>query len=286
MAVREFKLMNNLGQEYSLMDIENYAFLSDPSGLGFSYRNSYQKLGNHFSPSSKELEQESMDPILYFKKYESYRNLCSFIHRSSSLILVYIVPYETSTKTYYKDIDVTNITKSEKDPKTGCLKCSATFVNISLWYEKSITKYIIEDEDDSTIWDFYFDSYFPSYSSKDLNYINEGDVDGSIDVVVDGEVINPVLRLYIEGNLHQEITINTTIAVDEKLCYSSQEDNFYIKKRKPNGTYENLYSLDVISLDNDNVIRIPPGKECRLTITANSPISSAEVIIYTYYVSV
>ena len=35
--VREFKLVNEKGQEYSLMDIENHALLTDPAGLGYEY---------------------------------------------------------------------------------------------------------------------------------------------------------------------------------------------------------------------------------------------------------
>ena len=32
--VREFKLINEKGQEYSLMDIENYCLLTEPSRIG------------------------------------------------------------------------------------------------------------------------------------------------------------------------------------------------------------------------------------------------------------
>ena len=32
-VVREFKLVNEKGQEYSLMDIENYALLTEPSRI-------------------------------------------------------------------------------------------------------------------------------------------------------------------------------------------------------------------------------------------------------------
>lgn len=285
MNIREFNLINELGQSYSFMDIDTGAFLSSPSGLGYSYKNSYQKLGNVFINSLTELSQGSVTGKVYFTKYENYRKLINFIHKSTKLMLMYVVPYEKSTKTYYKDVEVTNISKGDKD-KNGLLSCSITLTSLSLWYEKIITKYIVEDDGTTTIWDFYFDSYFPSYSSRDLDYINDGDVNASIEVNIDGEVTNPTMKLYIEGELQQEIKIPILIQQHEKLCYSSKEDNFYIKLKKEDGTYESLFTLDYISFENDNVIRIPPGKQCRLVISSDDSVEVADLTIYAYYVSV
>ena len=285
MNVREFNLVNDLGQTFSFMDVETGAFFSDPSGLGYTYRNNYQKVGNIFSTSITELSQGSVTGQLYFTKYENYRKLINFVHKSTKLMLMYVIPYENSTKTYYKDVEMTNIGKSDKE-KSGLLKCSVTLTSLSLWYEKVITKYIVEDDDTITTWDFYFDSYFPSYSSRDLDYINEGDVDASVEINIEGEVVNPKLRLYIEGELQQEIAIPITILQHEKLCYSSKEDNFYIKRKKEDGTYESLFTLDYIQFENDNVIRIPPGKQCRLVISSDDSVDVADLTIYAYYVSV
>ena len=38
-VVREFKLLNEKGQEYSLMDIENYCLLTEPERLRIFLRN-------------------------------------------------------------------------------------------------------------------------------------------------------------------------------------------------------------------------------------------------------
>ena len=55
--VREFKLVNEKGQEYSLMDIYNYCLLTDPSGLGYSYSTEYEQLGNTFITNLRKLDQ-------------------------------------------------------------------------------------------------------------------------------------------------------------------------------------------------------------------------------------
>ena len=46
--VREFKLINEKGQEFSLMDIYNHTLLTEPSGLGYTYITEYQQLGDTF----------------------------------------------------------------------------------------------------------------------------------------------------------------------------------------------------------------------------------------------
>ena len=72
--VREFNLINELGQTYSLMDIENYALLTSPMGLGYSYETEYEQLGNTFVTSLRKLVQGNITGILNFLKYDNYKN--------------------------------------------------------------------------------------------------------------------------------------------------------------------------------------------------------------------
>ena len=55
MKVREFNLINEKGQKFSLMDIENFSLLTDPDGLGYTYSNSYTKVGEVFINNLKVL---------------------------------------------------------------------------------------------------------------------------------------------------------------------------------------------------------------------------------------
>lgn len=57
--VREFKLINDKGQEYSLMDIENYCLMTEPSGLGYGYSTEYEQLGNTFISNLRRVEQRT-----------------------------------------------------------------------------------------------------------------------------------------------------------------------------------------------------------------------------------
>ena len=55
--VREFKILNEKGQEFSLMDIKNYCLLTNPTGLGYSYQTEYEQLGNTFINKLRRTEQ-------------------------------------------------------------------------------------------------------------------------------------------------------------------------------------------------------------------------------------
>ena len=103
--VREFKLVNEKGQTYSLMDIKDYALLTEPDGLGYSYSTSYTKVGEVFINNIKEQEQVQITGICNFLYYENYTNLVNFIESSESLRLSYKIPLKDGSQIeYFKNI--------------------------------------------------------------------------------------------------------------------------------------------------------------------------------------
>lgn len=283
--VRKFSLINEKGQEYSLMDIKNYCLLTDPSGFGYGYESEYEQLGNTFITAIRTIAQGQINGTLNFLNYDNYRKLVKFIQSSSSLKIEYTIPYQNGEKTFYKDVVLRSLSKTQIQPN-GILSESIVLDCLSLWYEKVNTVYTIEDDDNVVRWDFRFDAMWSGYNARNLEYTNLGDVEAPIEVVVDGEVINPKLELYIENELYQTITISDTIEEHEQLIYNSKENEFAIKKRLVDGTYENLFSLDYIDFSNDNVLRVPNDKTCTIKLKADETITSATLTIYVYYVAV
>lgn len=283
--VRKFSLLNEKGQEYSLMDINNYCLLTDPSGLGYSYNSEYEQLGNTFINTIRTIGQGSISGTLNFLNYDNYRKLIKFMQSSQKLQLEYVVPYVGGEKTFYRDVELNSISKTQIQPN-GIISESISLTTLSLWYEKVNTIYTIEDNDNVVRWDFDFDSYWNGYDVRNLEYTNLGDVEAPIEVIVNGEVINPRLELYIEGELYQTITISDTIEEYEQLIYNSKENEFAIKKRLADGTYESLFSLDYINFSNDNVLRIPNDRTCTIKLRADETITNATLIVYVYYVAV
>ncbi len=105
-------------------------------------------------------------------------------------------------------------------------------------------------------------------------------------VEIDGEVINPKIELYVEGELYQTVPFNVQIEEHEKLLYGTKENEFYINKQNTDETLKSLFSLDVIEFENDNVVRLPIGKSCELKLKAENEILNAQITILAFYKAV
>ena len=280
--VREFKLVNEKGQEYSLMDIDNYCLLTEPNGLGMSYSTEYQQLGNTFISNLRKSEQGQISGMVNFLNYDNFKKLVDFIEKSITLKLSYKIPFKNGIKEYLKDIEIQSLTKTQIQTN-GVLSESITFNCLSLWYEQITAVYTIEPQENEIRWDFEWDSRFADYDTRSLSYINEGHVEAPVLAEISGHVVNPKIELYVEGQLYQTVPFTIEIEEYEKLLYGTKENEFYIMKQNTDGTKESLFNLDVIDFENDNVIRLPKGRSCEIKITADNEVLNAQVTILAYY---
>lgn len=270
------------GQKYSLMDIYNYCLLTEPSGLGYSYNTEYEQLGNTFITNLRRIEKGQINGIVNFLKYDNYKNFVDFIESSEELKFAYKLPFENGEKEYLKDVNIQSLTKTEIQTN-GVISESITFDCLSLWYEETTAIYRIEPRENEIRWDFKWDSRFADYDIRNLNYINEGHVESPILVEINGHVVNPKIQLYVEGQLYQEVGFTVEILEYEKLLYGTKENDFYVARKKTDGTIEDLFNLDVIDFENDNVIRLPKNKSCELRLKADNEVLNAQVTILSYY---
>lgn len=217
--------------------------------------------------------------------YDNYKNLVDFIEASESLRFSYKVPFQNGQKEYFKDVQIQSITKTQKQTD-GILKETITFDCLSLWYEENTTTYTVEQLENEIRWDFEWDSRFSDYASRTLQYINQGHIEAPVYIEIDGNVVNPVIELYVDGELYQTVEVKTTIAQYEKLIYDTRENQFTIAKQNTDGTLQSLFSLDYIDFENDNVIRIPKNKSCEIRLTADNEVLNAQLTIYPRYKAV
>lgn len=283
--VRGFRLLNEKGQSYSLMDIENNCLLTEPNGLGYSYSTEYEQLGNIFVENLRKFEQGQITGIANFLKYDNFKELVDFIERAESLKLAYKIPFKNGEKEYLKDINIQSLTKTQIQTN-GVMSETITFDCLSLWYEQTTSIYNMKAQPNEIRWDFKWDSKFANYDTRKLSFVNKGHVEAPILVEIDGPAINPKISLYVEGELYQEVPLAVEIAEYEKLLYGTKENEFYINKQKTDGTLESLFSLDVIDFYNNNVIILPKNKSCELRLTADNGITNAQITILTFYKAV
>lgn len=284
--VREFKLVNEKGQTYSLMDIKNYALLTEPDGLGYSYSTSYTKVGEVFINNIKEQEQVQITGICNFLYYENYTNLVNFIESSESLRLSYKIPLKDGSQIeYFKNIEIQSLGKTEKE-ENGILSCPISFDMTSLWYEQKEYTYDMSAEDNEVRWDFRWGSRFANYNSRKLEFNNTGHTLAPIYLEIDGAVTNPeIIVTDSNGTTLFNLLINITIAQYEKFIYSSVDGDIKILKQNVDGTYENLFKQAYIDIENNNIFKLPLGTS-NITIQADNEIVSAKLNIYPYYKSI
>lgn len=284
--VREFKLINEKGQTYSLMDIKNYALLTEPDGLGYSYSTSYTKVGEVFINNIKEQEQVQITGICNFLYYENYTNLVNFIESSESLRLSYKIPLKDGSQIeYFKNIEIQSLGKTEKD-ENGILSCPISFDMTSLWYEQKEYTYDMSAEDNEVRWDFRWGSRFANYNSRKLEFNNTGHTLAPIYLEINGAVTNPeIIVTDSNGTTLFNLLININIAQYEKFIYSSVDGDIKILKQNVDGTYENLFKQAYIDIENNNIFKLPLGTS-NITIQADNEIVSAKLNIYPYYKSI
>lgn len=285
--VREFKLLNEKGQEYSLMDIRNYCLLTEPEGLGYSYETEYEQLGNTFVSNLRKIEQGSINGIVNFSNYDNFKNFIDFIEKSESLKFSYKIPFQNGSKEYFKDVNIQSLSKTQIQTN-GIISEQITFDCLSLWYEENTINYSVGAQDNEIRWDFEWDSKFADYDTRSLTYINKGHVEAPVIISIDGHIINPSISLYVEGELVQKVDFKVEINEYEKFLYGTKENDFYIRRQKTDGTYESLFNLDVLPdfQTVDEVIRLPKNKNCEIKLTADNEILNAQITILPQYKAV
>lgn len=279
---RKFSLVNEKGQEYPLNDLKNYAFLTSPNGLGYGYKTDYQAIGDVFIEDIRKRNQGNMTADLNFANYDNYNTFVNFIESSESISLLYEIPFKVKPlKKYYIDVNIQSIGKSEKK-QSGIITEGIVLEYKSLWYEKQETIFRIEAKEREIRWNFRWSSRFSSYDMRNIVFNNEGHVDAPFKVEIAGTVINPKIAIYKDNRLVNILQLPITINRNEKLLYSSLENDIYILKQNADGTITNLFDLDFIDLQNENIFRLKRGiNEIRLQ--AENDIVNAKIVIFPRY---
>ena len=145
--VRKFSLINEKGKEYSLMNLKKTCLLTEPAGLGYSYSTEYEQLGYEFLTNLRKLEQGAINGIVNFLNYDNFNEFTNFIETAKKLRFVYEVPFGNNSVTYYRDVNIRSLEKTERQ-KNGIISENIEFDCLSLWYEQNETIFKIEEYND------------------------------------------------------------------------------------------------------------------------------------------
>lgn len=283
MRVRTFELVNEKGQVFSLMDIKEGCIFKEPSGLGYSYESTFERIGNTFIETLRRLNQSNISGNLEFKNYDNYRKYIDFIEASSQIKWKCVIPYFSGQKTFFKDVSFQSIDKTDIFTEEDKLVVPVSFNGLNLWYEENTIVYDMQHQVGEMRWDFKWDPIFRDYNARKLDFINCGHVEAPIIVEMKGPIKNPSLELTVEGKLYQTLHFNIELEEFEKLLYSSKENEFYLQKENTDGTRQDAFNLDVLDFNENPIIRFPKNKSCTLQIKSETDITNATVTVLVFY---
>jgi len=288
--IRQFELVNELGQSFGLNDVKK-GFLQNPTGLGYSLEYAFAKVGPYWKEQYIRDTQASITGEVVFgttSPYEAQTEFLAFVRSSKTISLKRTTP----AGTHFKDVvivsyEITEITEG------NVLTCPITMLGTSLWYTSSAEKAAIIASSDN---EFRFPVTWPArindYSDGYLNVDNNGSCEASFEVEFYGAVDNPAIALEVEGVEVAKVEIAASITSAQRIFYSSKDGSLCcfkgsseaISEYKRSGNTTGLTNLALgFSLSNENFFKLPVGNS-KLHITADSTLTNPIMVsIYKYY---
>jgi len=143
---------------------------------------------------------------------------------------------------------------------------------------------VAEKTGDELRYDRMYDYAYSDFSTDAIEIYNDGHFEAPVMLEAEGELVNPRLSLYVDGNLHAQLIVTAVIESGETLVFCTKDDSLTLAKRRPDGTEESL--IGCISVENDNFFKLPKGLST-LSLSADNEISSKSVItVFTSYKAV
>lgn len=255
MKVRRFLLENEKGQQFRLDSLNDGCFLTSPTNLGYSYNIDFAQLGVDFIENNRKIEQKNPSGTAYFISYDNVKKFIDFTESSTKIKWIYIVPFESGDKVYYRDVTLIRLDKTEKTGKW--LACPIEFAGKSLWYEQNETTFNVRKYDDEMRYSYRWNSRYINYNTRSIQFNNKGHIEASIQVEIEGFVQNPSISILVDKEIYAKIKVPITINEYEKLLYSSKTGEIYIQKQRADGTKENLWKQEYIDITKQNIFKLP-----------------------------
>lgn len=243
--MRQFYLINGNGATYSLMDTKHW--LNKPKGLGFNMGSKYAQVGSNFIRTKKVTKPKDVSGRMMFtgpKQYELYEEFMQFI-----AIEPLRLAYNPRGTEYQADVDITEIEKEEIDNETSILFCDIEFKRMTRW------RRTILQRNDATVQTGKVYTYsYPYVYGKDIanNVTIESDSmeDSPCKITIIGSCINPVWRLYTNGQLTSTGKVTTTLTEGQRIVIDDTQIPYSIRKYdNQNNLIADLYELSDFSTD-------------------------------------
>ena len=243
--MRQFYLRNGNGAEYSLMDVEHW--LNSPKGLGLKYKDKYSQVGTNFIRTKKVTNPKDVQGTLIFtgdKLYDKYQEFMLFT-QIEPLIFV----YNPNGTEYIANVSLEEIKKEEIDYKTSTLQVDLSFKRLTRW-----RRVVLQRNDATVNRGKVYTFQYPYQYGKDVanNVTIESDTafESPCKITIIGSCENPVWRLYVNGVLKHEGTVNVSVTAGQRIVIDTTKTPYSIKKYDAsNNLIADLYQLSDFSTE-------------------------------------
>lgn len=273
--MRKFYLENELGQRYDLQDYNKIITFSF-DGLGFSFSNEYLELGTRFIKNKSKLLQKTVNCKLLVKNKEAYQEFIKFILMYDEYKLV----YEIDDINYYIDVDIISVQKQD-NIKDDYFIIPFELKNTSLFYKQIEKTYQLQAEENQNRWAFSLPFIWNNKTSGIIEVDNNGHIQSPFKIEIDGYCLNPKIKVTDKlGNI-EEIIFNIEVKNDEKILFSTIDDDLYVYLQNKDGIKQNI--LSSLDFTKTNFIKISTGKNI---VEIKEDITKAKLTLYEGYLTV
>ncbi len=246
----KFYIMNEKNVRWGLNSPTEGVF-TEPSGFGIDYNSTYLKVGDLWLSDSRELVQpEPSGKIIFAEKmYRVFQDFINFLNTAKQLILVY-QPSGIDTE-YFAEIDLMSIDKGGYNRRQQ-FEVPVKFICKSLFYTEEKFEYHIQRADKEMRFDFRWDTRFNDMNYVYFTYENDGHVKSPFSLSFSGYCTNPIMMVYQDGRIINQVQFALTLQNDEKLTISTFDDDLFIN-------VDNADRKDVLDFTNENFFKLPMG---------------------------
>ena len=252
MEFRQFKLINEVGAEYDLVDQTH--FFASPDGLGFEREFSVMQTGDAFVSLENKLRQQKVTGEMIFLDYGAYSEFSKFI--AGQLLTIAYCPAGMTTW-YYRSCKVESLKKSEISSSTGRLHCNVDFICFSQWYESVTAERTVYEVGENSLFPLTFPFTFVDRNINEviLNNTNTSEAPCRIEIL--GPCSNPRWSLFRDGKEILNGKVSVSLGQGESLIVDSNVETMRIV-RIVNGVESNAYQQSDFSTN--RFVYAPPGE--------------------------
>ena len=267
MNVRKFKLINSEGAEWDLMRKDG--FLYSPEGLGINQDNQYLRVGSTYELIQRLSAQKTFNFTMVFASYAVYREFSRFIIYAP-LKLAYMPLNEWA----YADGEITTLSKTEINPATRRLECSATFTATSLWYIPRAARRTSDDVENPKRYDYGYDYTYADAINGYISVFNDSNEDAPATISIMGPITDPSWYVSVNNNVVASGSVTAVVPAGNKVVVNSKDGQLEITEYTvANEFVRNLYQFT--DFTRETFVTFPPGNSVLfISGTSEDPIEA------------